>query len=470
MSPVIAPAALPPVATVHLRAVHATVRKATPAPYGWVVYTVRGGDTLDAIAARIGSQPGAIASRNHLADGGNRLAIGQRLWVPKTAAQARAEAARAKAAAAARAAAAKRAAAAHAAAVRRATYIVRDGDTLSGIAAQRHVTLAALLKANRLSLRSVLHIGQKVMIPGPAQAPAAKPAAHRGGRPAARHAAPPAPATTTYRVRSGDTLSAIAARTKTPLASLYSWNRLSPRSVIHPGQVLKVHGTPPRAAAPAHAAPSSTAYTVRSGDTLSGIAAHYGLTLAALLKANKLPHGSMLQVGQKIRIPATAKLEQTGPNSFAGRTYPPVVVDAATAHRRLLAERHVPNRSETRAMIIAIARSHGLDPRLALAIGWQESGWNQREVSVADAIGVMQVIPSSGAWASDLAGRHLDLLNTRDNITAGVVILRSLTRSTPDIRKAIGGYYQGLASIEANGMYADTKAYVASVLAHRAHL
>jgi LysM repeat protein len=464
MSPVIAPAALPPIATVHLRAVHATVRQANPAPHGWVVYTVRNGDTLDAIAARTQTQAGVIASRNHLADGGHDLSIGQRLWVPKTAAQARAEAARAKAAAAARAAAAKKAAAAHAAAVRRATYVVRDGDTLGGIAASRHVTLAALLKANRLSTRSVLHIGQKIMIPGAAKA--ARPAA----RPAPRRAAPPTPTTTTYRVRSGDTLSAVAARTKTPLASLYSWNRLSPRSVIHPGQALKVHGTPPRATARAQAAPSTTAYSVRSGDTLSGIAAHYGLTLAALLKANKLPHGAMLQVGQKIRIPVTAKLGQTGPNSFAGRTYPKGVVDAATAHRRLLAERHVPSRSETRAMIVAIARSHGLDPRLALAIGWQESGWNQRAVSVADAIGVMQVIPSSGGWASDMAGRHLDLLNTRDNITAGVVILRSLTRSTPDVRKAIGGYYQGLASVEANGMYADTKAYVASVLAHRAHL
>ncbi|HEV7172908.1 LysM peptidoglycan-binding domain-containing protein [Pedococcus sp.] len=457
MSPVIAPAALPPVATVQLRAVHATVRQAKPAPYGWVVYSVRGGDTLDGIAARTATAPGAIASRNHLRDGGSLLAIGQRLWVPKTAAQARAEAARAKAVSAARAAA-------RAAEVRRATYVVRAGDTLSGIAASRHVTLAALLKANRLSMRSVLHIGQKVMIPGAARA------ARHSARPAPRRAARPAATTTTYRVRSGDTLSAIAARTKTPLASLYSWNRLSPRSVIHPGQTLKVHGTPPRATARAHAAPSTTAYSVRSGDTLSGIAAHYGLTLAALLKANRLPHGSMLQVGQKIRIPATAKLEQTGPNSFAGRTYPSGVVDAATAHRRLLAERRVPSRSETRAMIVAIARSHGLDPRLALAIGWQESGWNQREVSVADAIGVMQVIPSSGSWASDMAGRHLDLLDTRDNITAGVVILRSLTRSTPDLRKAIGGYYQGLASVEANGMYSDTKAYVASVLTHRARL
>ena len=85
-------------------------------------------------------------------------------------------------------------------------------------------------------------------------------------------------------------------------------------------------------------------------------------------------------------------------------------------------------------MIVATARRHGVDPRLALAVGWQESGWNQRQVSVANAIGVMQVIPSSGQWASEMAGRRLNLLNTQDNITAGVVILRSLTRSANDPR------------------------------------
>jgi soluble lytic murein transglycosylase-like protein len=121
-------------------------------------------------------------------------------------------------------------------------------------------------------------------------------------------------------------------------------------------------------------------------------------------------------------------------------------------------------------MIVATARRHGVDPKLALAVGWQESGWNQREVSVANAIGVMQVIPSSGQWASDMAGRRLNLLKTQDNITAGVVILRSLTRAAPNLDQAIAGYYQGLASVESNGMYADTKAYVAAVKAHRARM
>jgi hypothetical protein len=43
------------------------------------------------------------------------------------------------------------------------------------------------------------------------------------------------------------------------------------------------------------------------------------------------------------------------------------------------------------------------------------------------------------------------------------VILRALVRSAPDLRSAIAGYYQGLASVTRNGMFADTRRYVASV-------
>lgn len=439
MSPVIAPAALPsatPQASV------AVVQKAKPAPHGWTTYTVRTGDTLEAIAARTGTTTGTLASRNHLANGGNHLSVGQRLSVPKTAAQARAEAARARAAAAARAAA-----------IKRATYVVRSGDTLSHVAARKGVSLAALLKTNRLSTRSVLQVGQKLRIPGAGAASASRPTAA-------------APSTTTYRVRNGDTLSAIATRTKTPLTSMYSLNRLNARSVIHPGQVLKVRGTTPAATRPA----GTAAYSVRSGDTLSGIAIKHGVTLAALLKTNRLSAASVIQVGQRIKVPAKPAKSAASANSFAGRTYPSTIVNAANRNRAALAKSSVPSRSQTKAMIVATARRHGVDPKLALAVGWQESGWNQQQVSVANAIGVMQVIPSSGQWASDMSGRKLNLLKTQDNITAGVVILRSLTRSAKNLDQAIAGYYQGLYSVQRNGMYADTKVYVASIKAHRARM
>ena len=439
MPPVIAPAAVPPAA---VSAPPAVVQKAKPAPHGWTTYTVRSGDNLSSIADRTGTTVGALVARNHLRDGGSRLSVGQHLSVPKTAAQARAEAARAKAAAAARAAA-----------IRRATYVVRSGDTLSGIAARKGVSLAALLKANHLSTRSVIHIGQKVRIPGAGAASTARPAAS-------------APTTATYTVRSGDTLSAIAARTKTPLGTLYKLNRLSARTVIHPGQHLRVRGTSASAARRA----STTAYTVVSGDTLSGIAARKGVSLASLLKANHLSARTVIHVGQKLRVPSTAKPVSPSTNSFAGRTYPQATVSAANRNREALAARSVPSRTQTRAMIVATARRHGVDPTLALAVAWQESGWNQRQVSVANAIGVMQVIPSSGEWASQMVGRRLNLLNTQDNITAGVAILRSLTRSASNTDQAIAGYYQGLASVQKNGMYADTKSYVKAVKSHRGRM
>jgi hypothetical protein len=62
-----------------------------------------------------------------------------------------------------------------------------------------------------------------------------------------------------------------------------------------------------------------------------------------------------------------------------------------------------------------------------------------------------------------MVGRDLDLLDTQDNITAGVAILRSLTRTAPDRATAIAGYYQGLAGVLRSGMYPDTRRYVANV-------
>ena len=115
-------------------------------------------------------------------------------------------------------------------------------------------------------------------------------------------------------------------------------------------------------------------------------------------------------------------------------------------------------------MIIRTAKAQGLDPALALAIGWQESGFQQRVVSPADAIGVMQVVPSTGDYISTyLVHRKLDLLDPADNITAGVALLVALTHATT-VDKAVAGYYQGIESVLAKGMYADTKAYVTSVL------
>jgi len=108
--------------------------------------------------------------------------------------------------------------------------------------------------------------------------------------------------------------------------------------------------------------------------------------------------------------------------------------------------------------------------RLAQAVAWQESGWQQSAHSSAGAIGVMQVLPGTGMWMSLYAHRPLDLRDTHDNITAGVTLLRVLLGETRSNRRAVGAYYQGLAGVRRHGLLPETRRYVANVLALRDRL
>jgi soluble lytic murein transglycosylase-like protein len=120
-------------------------------------------------------------------------------------------------------------------------------------------------------------------------------------------------------------------------------------------------------------------------------------------------------------------------------------------------------------MIRAIAARWHVDPKLALAVSWQESGFNMRVVSPVGAIGAMQVMPYTGAWLSEaVVHRKLNLFKASDNITAGVALLSVLTHSAKSVQQAVAGYYQGLQSVRDHGMYDSTKQYVANVMALRA--
>lgn len=361
-----------------------------------------------------------------------------------------------------------------------APYTVRSGDTLFDLAARTGTSTTALIQRNQLRDGGhLIRIGSTLLVPGrgaaSATAASTTPAPASAAPRVAVAPAQPAAGFTTYTVRLGDTVTGIAMRMPATAQQILAANGLGARTLLRIGQVLRIPGTaaaavtaPPRAAAPRAAAavpaPATTtsSYRVVSGDTIEAIARKTGASRSALISANGLRAPYLIQVGQVLTI---SKPVATAANTFAGRTYPAATVTAAAQARAAIAATGKPTRQEMRAIIAATAARYGVDQRLALAIGYQESGWDQGQVSVANAIGAMQVIPSSGQWASDLAGRRLNLLDARDNATAGVVILRALTRSSSSLDVAIAGYYQGLGSVQKKGMYADTKGYVASVKA-----
>jgi LysM repeat protein len=334
-------------------------------------------------------------------------------------------------------------------------YVVQPGDTVSHIAARTGTTVNAIVSANNLDARATIRIGQVLTLPTAAPAPVA---------------AAPAPAATTHTVVAGDTVSALAKRYGSTVQAIVAANGLDSRAFIRVGQTLTIPAagaTVPTQAGPAPApAPTTATHLVVAGDTVSALAKRYGTTVDAIVSANGLDSRALIRIGQTLTIPGATVPQGTATsvgNTFAGRTYPAHVVAAANENLATLRSIGVPSKDEMRALVRQTAIDMGVDPALALAVAYQESGFNHASVSPANAIGTMQVIPTSGDWASDLVGRRLNLLDPRDNVVAGVAILRQLVRTAPDLPTAIAGYYQGLSSVTRNGMYEDTKRYVANV-------
>lgn len=309
---------------------------------------------------------------------------------------------------------------------RAAGYLVRPGDTLGMIAKQHGVSVRSLARANAISNPNLVRIGQYLTIPVTLRV-------------------------FSYRVRWGDTLIGIGSRYGMTVASIRSMN---PRLGTYPlaGQRLRVcrgcSGTAMHTAVRAAlstvgtAGTGARAYVVQAGDSLSGIAARFGVTTSAVSSSNNLLNNDLVVIGTQLRIPTGA---------FSG--YVSTTYDPWTA----------------RALIVQFANTYGLDPALPLAIGWQESGFNENMISATGAVGVMQVEPYTGVTISNILGREMDLHNVRDNVQAGVFWISNLVRYYGgDQRLAVAAYYQGSRSLAHRGFYQDTYQYVANVLALKA--
>jgi N-acetylmuramoyl-L-alanine amidase len=212
------------------------------------------------------------------------------------------------------------------------------------------------------------------------------------------------------------------------------------------------------ATAPSTAAPAAAgAYTVRPGDTLSGLAADAGVSMQAMAAMNGLDPSRVLLAGTVIKLPSGApapvRASQPAPTATvvpaAAPEPTPTIVSAATVQ--------------------STAAANGVPASLAAAIGWQESGFNNAMVSGANARGVMQITPGTWNYVEALTGTQLDPNSAVDNVRAGVLYLKHLLQVTGgDESAAIACYYQGCGSVQSRGMFDDTKRYVANVQALRA--
>jgi LysM repeat protein len=428
---------------------------------GWTTYVVKDGESLTSIARRHGTDVHALARVNGLTDV-DRLRTGQRLNVPVPPA--------ADASTTRRRAAASGLHPVDTTDAPALTYRVRPGDTVSAIAARTGTSVRAVLAANGLRPTGLIRPGQLLVLPA-LSTPAGPRSMGDDGSPASGADRRRAVRPVVHVIRPGDTARALAERYGLPVAAVQRADRLGAAEPIIPGRKVILPGATAR---PARPVGTTSAHVVRRGETVTAIARRYGVGVAAVLAVNHLKSRTPIQPGRRLLIPvgtprsaasaasaASAKVVDA-PSTFLGRPYPDAVVRAAAANRAALAQASVPGKAQVRDLLRATARQYGVDPALALAVASMESGFDQRQVSAANAIGVMQVLPSSGAWAGELVDTRLDLLDAEDNVTAGVVLLAGLLRRA-DEQTALAGYYQGLASVRRHGMFADTRRYVATV-------
>ncbi len=237
---------------------------------------------------------------------------------------------------------------------------------------------------------------------------------------------------------------------------------------------------------PGHPDRTIVRHAVRPGETATGLAVRYHAWTAELFRLNGLGSNGDLRRGQVLRIPIVISAWRKAHGQPATRPRP--VHQARprleghkhhTAHhtKPLLVHRLTPtsrkwlhadlSREQVRHLVSRMAHRYQVPHTLALAIAWQESGWQQRRVSHAGALGVMQVMPDTGRWMRWYAGRPLRLRDVHDNVQAGMMTLRVLRSWTKRDNNAIAAYYQGLGAVREHGFFRDTRAYVRSVRAHQ---
>lgn len=248
-------------------------------------YTVQSGDTLSGIALKFSTTSSKLAQLNSISNP-NLIYVGQRLLVNQSS--------NSNSSSSGQSSSTKTNTEASTA-----SYTVKSGDTLSGIASQYNTTVNQIISLNQLSNPNLIYVGQVLKLKNSQTTNSSSSSSSTAAMTAG-----------TYTVKAGDTLSAIASRYSTSSSTLASLNSLSNPNLIYVGQVLKVSANASTSSSTSSSANSTVttaaSYTVKSGDTLSAIAAKYGTTYQALASANSISNPNDIYVGQVIKVSATA--------------------------------------------------------------------------------------------------------------------------------------------------------------------
>jgi len=345
------------------------------------------------------------------------------------------------------------------------TVTVRAGDTLTAIARRTGASIAALVEANRIVDPDRIYVGQQLILPD-----GARPDGDAVPAPASAPATPGSDEVV-HVVQRGESLWTIAVHYGSSVSAIAAANGIADRSFIVTGQRLVVPGArataptsspatpatkPASTTAPATPGGDEVVHVVQRDESLWTIAVHYGSSVSAIAAANGIADRSFIVPGQRLVVPGARATAPTSSPATPATKPAPSGLAAAWAERDAI-----------RRLIVAEATARGVPAEFALAVAWQESGWQSNVVSGAGAIGVMQLLPSTAVWVSEamLGGATVNLFDARSNIRAGVRLLDYYLDRYGRRDLALAAYYQGMTAVDLHGIYPVSRPYIASILA-----
>lgn len=168
------------------------------------------------------------------------------------------------------------------------TYIVKEGDNLSGLALKFNTTPQEIMRLNELENTDRINKGQKLVV---------------------RVETPEPPKLLKeHIVKRGETLGYLATKYGVSVSAIMSTNNLSSAHLLKVGQPLLI---------PVASDVTLQDYTVKEGDTISELAQRFGVDAEGIKKANDLTNANYINKGQKLNIPIEEG--QTDKENLAGR-------------------------------------------------------------------------------------------------------------------------------------------------------
>lgn len=241
------------------------------------------------------------------------------------------------------------------------------------------------------------------------------------------------------------------------------------RRLLAGSALLAVAGAHLVTHAPAVAADRPATRRVNPGETLSGVAASLGVSVANLAQVNGITDVHRIRAGDRLVVPRRGTKPPAGTAPAAPAAKATKAATSSTPAGLPDRLRQQPARLALLPHFDAAAREFAVPADLFKALTWLESGWQNDKVSSTKALGIGQLMPDTVAFVNGVLLRaRLDPRVPRDNIRLSARFLAYLLRQTRgDVPLALASYYQGLASVRRLGVFPETHRYVANVLALR---